>query len=52
MSFSDLKNTAGTDAGKSWWDELPKLYPNNPSNNLTYKISGRGVLHFTQVRKL
>lgn len=51
MSFSDLKNAAGVDACKSWWNELPKLYPNNPTNILTYPIANQGVLHFTQVGK-
>ncbi|CAG9531210.1 unnamed protein product [Cercopithifilaria johnstoni] len=48
-SVESLRNTAGTDAGESWWSELPKLYKDNPSNNLTYKVSGQGILHFTQM---
>uniref|UniRef100_A0A8R1U3U0 Activation-associated secreted protein-1 n=1 Tax=Onchocerca volvulus TaxID=6282 RepID=A0A8R1U3U0_ONCVO len=49
VSVEGLKKTAGTDAGKSWWSELPKLYENNPSNNMTWKVAGQGVLHFTQM---
>ncbi|VBB33591.1 unnamed protein product [Acanthocheilonema viteae] len=48
-SVESRKNTAGTDAGKSWWSELPKLYRNNPTNNLTADVSKQGVLHFTQM---
>ncbi|VDK83861.1 unnamed protein product [Litomosoides sigmodontis] len=49
QSVENLKNKAGTDAGKSWWSELPELYKNNPSNNLTGDVSSQGVLHFTQM---
>ncbi|CAG9531212.1 unnamed protein product [Cercopithifilaria johnstoni] len=44
-----FKKTAGTDAGKYWWLELPELYKNNPTNNLTNDVSRQGVLHFTQM---
>ncbi|VIO90427.1 venom allergen antigen-like protein 1, putative [Brugia malayi] len=48
-SVEKLRNTAGTEAGKSWWSELPKLYKQNPSNNLTDDVARQGVLHFTQM---
>lgn len=51
LLFSEYKRTAGTDAGESWWSELPKLYKNNPTNNLTAEVANQGVLHFTQVSK-
>ncbi|KAL4001791.1 Cysteine-rich secretory family protein [Acanthocheilonema viteae] len=47
-SVESRKNNAGTDAGKSWWEELPKVYKNNPPNMLTANVSF-GALHFTQM---
>uniref|UniRef100_A0A0R3RIV3 SCP domain-containing protein n=1 Tax=Elaeophora elaphi TaxID=1147741 RepID=A0A0R3RIV3_9BILA len=49
-SVKNLKKTAGTNAGKNWWSELPQKYLNNPSNYLTASVASQGVLHFTQVR--
>uniref|UniRef100_A0A0R3RM99 SCP domain-containing protein n=1 Tax=Elaeophora elaphi TaxID=1147741 RepID=A0A0R3RM99_9BILA len=50
-SVKDHKESAGTDAGKAWWGELPKKYKNNPSNNLTAGVASQPVLHFTQVKR-
>ncbi|VDM15067.1 unnamed protein product [Wuchereria bancrofti] len=49
VSVEKLKNTAGTNAGESWWSELPQLYTDNPSNRLTPEVSRQNVLHFTQM---
>ncbi|EJW69993.1 activation-associated secreted protein-1, partial [Wuchereria bancrofti] len=48
-SVEGHRKTAGTDAGKNWWSELPERYGSNPSNNLTAQVSSQGVLHFTQM---
>ncbi|VDO51331.1 unnamed protein product [Brugia timori] len=47
-----FRDIAGTDAGKSWWSELPQLYTDNPSNILTPEVYSQGVSHFTQVNKI
>ncbi|VIO90429.1 SCP-like extracellular protein [Brugia malayi] len=44
-----FRDIAGTDAGKSWWSELPQLYTDNPSNILTPEVYSQGVSHFTQM---
>lgn len=51
ITFLEEGRTGGTDAGKSWWEELETDYHDNPSNELSRSVSG-GALHFTQVMKI